>query len=554
MLTNFNSIYEELSNLFTESSTEAIPEVIAFLLPNTKNGYLSNWYPSPINLYGQNFSSGEQAFMYAKADTFMDEEIKTQILQTNDPKKLKALGRKIKNFDEAVWAAARVDLMTEIVTAKFEQNQDLMQLLLSTGDALLAEANNFDKFWGCGLRTSDATINNPERWPGKNTLGTILMSIRDSHYNKINEDISLTEAKQVGPVSYGVKGSGDASAVEMLTTILQSDKIKSSEAQAGLYPNSEEDAFVSTSRDLLSHIKDNRQRPVGLILDGDKLSNTYKINPINWATLELDKEVSRLNLKALYEYTNQDDPKEKAYKVQFDSYGSFLITKRIFDLLERIMQCYNATETINRKGERVNLGATHGFVANDRVGKTGRPKPGKWIISKGYFYSVPNGGGVNISKGTLNKYRDQLSDSELDISDNAFISELIHNKVLDETEERLIQKVVYTFAPEAYKKDGTLRKGAKKRQADVYFNIKDCIKLILLPVAYKNCWDTNGENTTYYHYNNKGYRSVRELSDGARLAVDIPRLKSVITEKGLEDKVFWIDQNTTNAAVHNAIK
>jgi hypothetical protein len=67
----------------------------------------------------------------------------------------------------------------------------------------------------------------------------------------------------------------------MLNTILQTDQIKSSEAQAGLYPGSESDAFVSTSRDLLQHIKNNRQRPVGVVLDGDKLSNKYKINPIN---------------------------------------------------------------------------------------------------------------------------------------------------------------------------------------------------------------------------------------------------------------------------------
>lgn len=575
MSTSFNNIYEELSKLFTESENNSVTKVIAFLLPNTKNGFLSNWYPSSIAIYGQKFSSSEQAFMWAKANTFMDDEIKAQILQINDPKKLKALGRKIKNFDEAVWASARVDLMTEIVTAKFKQNPDLMSLLLNTGDALLAEANNFDKFWGCGLRASDSAINNPKKWPGKNVLGNILMNIRDDHRSKIDEDISLTEAKQVGPISYGVKGTDSASAVQMLNVILQSDKIKSSEAQAGLYSNSAEDAFVSTSRDLLAHIKSNRQRPVGLVLDGDKLSNKYKINPINWASLELNKEVSRLNLKALYEYTNENNPEEKAYKVQFASYGSFFINKRVFDILERIMQCYNATETTNRKGKLTNLGATHGFVGNHNIGSKGRnslmPSPGKWIVSKGYFYNVPNGGGVNISKGTFNKYRDQLDQqgihlfdtskegskpsdkAELNISDDAFISELIHNKVLDEAEERILQKITYAFAPNAYKKDGSLRKGAKKIQADVYFDIKDCIKLILLPITYKNCWDTDGKDSTYYYYNTQGYRSTKMLPDN-RLAIDIPKLKATIVAKGLENKVFWIDKSTTNADVYKAIK
>jgi ribA/ribD-fused uncharacterized protein len=550
MPTYFSNIYDTLSELFTESNNDNLATVTAFLLPTTKNGFLSNWYPSAINIYNNTFSSGEQAFMWAKADTFMDAEIKDQILQTSDPKKLKALGRKIKNYDDSVWASVRVTIMTEIVTAKFEQNKDLMELLLNTGNAVLAEANNFDKFWGCGLRASDPAINDPKNWPGKNVLGSILMNIRDTNNNKLDEDLSLTEAKQVGPVSYGVKGSGDASAVEMLSIILQSDKIKSSEAQAGLYANSEEDAFVSTSRDLLSHIKGNRQRPVGLVLDGDKLSNKYKINPINWATLELDKEVSRLYLKALYEYTNVDN-QEKAYKVQFASYGSFLIQKHVFELLERIMQCYNATETVNRKGEHTTLGATHGFVDGDKVGNTGRPKPGNWVVSKGYFYSVPNGGGVNVSKGTLNTYRDQLG---IDINDNAVISDLIHNKVLDEAEERLLQKVTYTFAPSSYKKDGTLRKGAKKVQTDIYFDIKDCVELILLPIAYKNCWDTDGEQPTYYYTASNGYKQLKTLQDSERLAIDIPKLKAIVATKGLTDKVFWIDANTTNAAIHRALK
>lgn len=575
MQTSFNAIYEELSLLYTESMENTSADVVAFLLPTGKYGFLSNWYPSQFNLYGQVFSSGEQAFMWAKADTFLDDEIKAQIMQTDDPKKLKALGRKIKNFDDNVWSTVKADLMTEIVTAKFEQNPDLLKKLLATGDVLLAEANNFDKYWGCGLKASDATIKDPQKWRGKNVLGTILMNIRDAHCT-IEEDLSLTEEKQVGYVSYGVKGADEASAVKMLTTILSSNQIKSSVAQAGLYANSEEDAFVSTSRDLLSHIKTNRQRPVGIVLDGTKLSNKYKINPINWATLELNKESSRLSLKALYEYTNVENPDDKAYKVQFACYGSFLINKKLFDILERIMLCYNATETTTRKGVATTLGATHGFVATDKVGNTGRPKPGKWIVTKGYFYSVQSGGGVNISKGTFNKYRDQLDqagihlfddsiegtgprgDAELNISDNAFISELIHNQVLDETEERILQKAAFEWAPNAFKKDGSLRKNAKKVQTATYFDIKDCIELILLPIKFKRCWDTDGADATYDYLGSNGYTVKKDLmgkpEDTKQLAIDIVELKAEIENKGLESLVFWVEQKTTNADVHRALK
>jgi hypothetical protein len=381
------------------------------------------------------------------------------------------------------------------------------------------------------------------------------MDIRATNSTSINEDVSLTEAKQVGLVSYGVKGTADKSSIGVLDIILQSGKIKSSEVQGGLYNDSSEDAFVSTSRDLLSHIKNNRQRPVGIILDGDKLSDRYKIRPINWATLELNKDISRLNLKALYEYTNEDDPNEKTYKVQFASYGSFLITSRVFDILERIMQCYNATETINRRGETTTLGATHGFVGNDRIGSKGRPRPGNWRITKGYFYNVPNGGGVNISKGTFNKYRSQLDPSgELNINDDTFISELVRNKVLDEAEERLLQKVVYTFAPTSYKKDGTLKKNAKPIQADTYFDISGCVKLILLPIAYKNCWDTDGAGCKYCDDKARSTLDISKLQKKDLDHLDLLKLKATAKSKGLADKIFWVDANTTNAAVRRALR
>jgi ribA/ribD-fused uncharacterized protein len=548
MPTYFNNIYDELSTLFTESENRDSAQVIAFLLPNTKNGYLSNWYPSAITIYGKTFSSGEQAFMWAKADTFMDDEIKAQILLTDDPKKLKALGRKIKNFNEAVWSSIREDLMTEIVAAKFEQNPSLLDKLLSTGDAILAEANNYDKFWGCGLRASDSAINDTKNWPGKNILGNILMAIRDSHRSKIDEDISLTEAKQVGLISYGVKGSDDASSVSMLDIILQSDKIKSSEVQADLYQDSDKDAFVSTSRDLLSHVKNNRQRPVGIVLDGDKLSDRYKIRPINWATLELDKEKSRLSLKELLEYTNMDNPAEKVYKVLFASYGSFFITKPIFDVLEKIMEYYNATETVNRKGEITTLGATHGFVANHNIGVKGKnakmPKAANWRITKGYFYSVPNGGGVNVSKGTITKYKDRLAQDGIDLTGDNFISDLVHNKVLDESEERLLQKAVFSYTKTSS------RGRPKKSQVDSYFNIKDCIKLILLPATYKTCWETSGKDFSYPYITSQGYEMLKQLD--AALARDIVKLKATVINKGLDSKVFWVDNKSTNADVIRA--
>ena len=47
-------------------------------------------------------------------------------------------------------------LMTEILTAKFGQNAELQELLLSPGDAILLEASSYDRIWGIGIGCEEA--------------------------------------------------------------------------------------------------------------------------------------------------------------------------------------------------------------------------------------------------------------------------------------------------------------------------------------------------------------------------------------------------------------
>lgn len=51
--------------------------------------------------------------------------------------------------------------------------------LLSTGDKILAEASPYDTIWGIGLEASDFDSTHPDRWPGKNLLGKVLMRVRE---------------------------------------------------------------------------------------------------------------------------------------------------------------------------------------------------------------------------------------------------------------------------------------------------------------------------------------------------------------------------------------
>ena len=151
--------------------------IIIFFGANNPNGYLSYWFPSPLQLIFQgklyHFQNAEQAMMAGKAMLMGDIEAFNKISQQPDPKKVKALGRKVKNFDPVLWDKYKYQIVKTAVQAKFMQNPDLLTQLLSTGDAYLAETSPYDKVWGTGSKST-----NPKYWKGQNLLGLILMEVR----------------------------------------------------------------------------------------------------------------------------------------------------------------------------------------------------------------------------------------------------------------------------------------------------------------------------------------------------------------------------------------
>ncbi len=141
---------------------------IGFWAQREKYGCFSNFYPCKFTWQGIEFNCSEQAFMWAKATYFNDTETANQILLETDPKKIKKLGRKVKNFDEDKWADVRYRFMLTINRVKYTQNEDLRNILLSTGKATIVEDSPFDYIWGTGRDDS-----------GQNLLGKILMELRD---------------------------------------------------------------------------------------------------------------------------------------------------------------------------------------------------------------------------------------------------------------------------------------------------------------------------------------------------------------------------------------
>ncbi len=139
----------------------------------------SQWYDSPFTVDDVYYPTAEHYMMAEKAKLFNDEEIYQQIIHSTHPNQAKALGRKVKNFDESVWKKHCFDIVVNGNLAKFSQHDNLKKYILSTGDRVLVEASPYDKIWGVGLARSNEKIANPLNWKGQNLLGFALMVVRD---------------------------------------------------------------------------------------------------------------------------------------------------------------------------------------------------------------------------------------------------------------------------------------------------------------------------------------------------------------------------------------
>lgn len=153
-------------------------KIICFHNPEEANGCFSNWYLSDFCVRDRKFSSMEQYMMYQKAVLFQDTEIAEQILQTTDVGKIKALGRLVKNYEDAIWSGMRQVIVYQGLLEKFRQNDELKQKLLATQDHILAECAVQDKIWGIGLSMKDERRFDRKEWQGQNLLGFSLMCVR----------------------------------------------------------------------------------------------------------------------------------------------------------------------------------------------------------------------------------------------------------------------------------------------------------------------------------------------------------------------------------------
>ena len=140
---------------------------------------LSQWWIEDFYSIANSYLCMEQYMMASKAQLFGDEERRKEILECSDPKQIKALGRKVRGFDQKVWDRLKYAIVLSGNWCKFSQNRDLREFLLSTGDSVLAEASPYDNVWGIRLSASSPETQDPQKWWGQNLLGFALMEVRD---------------------------------------------------------------------------------------------------------------------------------------------------------------------------------------------------------------------------------------------------------------------------------------------------------------------------------------------------------------------------------------
>lgn len=146
----------------------------------------SNFYPCNICIDNRWFNCVEQYFMYEKAMRFKDTETAEKILEETDPKKIKKLGREVKNYVDEEWSKVRYSIMLNGVYAKFSQNPVCLLAILNEkfeGKSFV-EGNPYDKIWSCGLDYRDSRIAKRTEWQGHNFLGIILDGVRSKLENE----------------------------------------------------------------------------------------------------------------------------------------------------------------------------------------------------------------------------------------------------------------------------------------------------------------------------------------------------------------------------------
>jgi ribA/ribD-fused uncharacterized protein len=163
---------EEEEATVVEAETPAVTETtegggpVEFNSKSASYNELSNFHKAKFLLDGKEWPTVEHYFHAQKFPT--SPEYQEKIRGASEPTRAKTFGASKEFPLRNDWETYREEVMRKALKAKFEQNPNLKQLLVSTTGRPLVEDTS-DAYWGQGRNKK-----------GKNRLGLLLMELRDT--------------------------------------------------------------------------------------------------------------------------------------------------------------------------------------------------------------------------------------------------------------------------------------------------------------------------------------------------------------------------------------
>ena len=113
-----------------------------------------------------------------KSKEFDDKETFEKMMKSPTTKAVKALGKKVQNFDSTKWDEKCLGYLSKGLRAKFTKFPELRKQLLETEDKILGYADPRDVILGIGCAMGTPKSLKSSKWRGDNHMGKLLMELR----------------------------------------------------------------------------------------------------------------------------------------------------------------------------------------------------------------------------------------------------------------------------------------------------------------------------------------------------------------------------------------
>jgi len=157
------------------------PEVGLFFGEDASAGELRDLSPDSahgIIIDGEEFNTLTHYLECMKAKEFDDKETLEKMMKSPTTKAVKALGKKVRNFEDTKWNEACLKHLSKGLRAKFTKFPELRKLLLETNDKVLGYADPRNIILGIGCAQGTPKSLTSSKWRGNNEMGKALMELR----------------------------------------------------------------------------------------------------------------------------------------------------------------------------------------------------------------------------------------------------------------------------------------------------------------------------------------------------------------------------------------